>query len=423
MEPRHTGALAYLIGHYPAVTHTFILREVTQLREMGLEIETVSINPPEWSQDGVTDAERREAARTFYVKARGGPRILCDLAACLISRPLRFLSGLLLALRLAEFDLSAALRYFLYFLEAVVVGRWMRRNRLQHLHVHFAIATSIVAMIVKKVYGTPYSITVHGPNEFYDVTRERLRQKIEGASFLCCISSFCRSQLMSVAPPRHWEKLEVCPLGVDPAVFQPRHTATGKFQIVCVGRLMARKGQAVLLAATAKLLERGQRVHLSLIGDGPDRQALEIEAARLNIRGDVTFHGWINQGRIREFLEQADVFVLPSFAEGVPVSLMEAMAMEIPCISTFIAGIPELIHSGENGILTPASDAGMLAAAIETLIDDPALRIRLARAGRRTVVESYDLRSNTERLAALFRRRLGSGEPRSRDQRAVAGAR
>jgi glycosyltransferase involved in cell wall biosynthesis len=154
-------------------------------------------------------------------------------------------------------------------------------------------------------------------------------------------------------------------------------------------------------------MERGLSVQLDLIGDGPDRRDLEEAAARLGIQSAVTFHGWINQDRIREFLERAGAFVLPSFAEGVPVSLMEAMAMEIPCVSTFIAGIPELIDSGENGILVPAADAEALAQAIERLIRDPELRTRLAGAGRRKVIESYNLRANAERLAELFRRRVG----------------
>jgi colanic acid/amylovoran biosynthesis glycosyltransferase len=403
-----TTSLAYIIGHYPAVTHTFILREILQLRELGFEIQTASINAPEWSHDGLTAAEQQEAARTFYVKARGWPRILWDHAACLVSRPGRYLSGLLFALGLGRFDLHAILSHFFYFAEAVVVGQWMRRNALGQLHVHFAIATSTVALIAKKIFGIPYSITVHGPDEFYGVAFHHLAQKIEGASFIVCIGQFCRSQLMAFAPPQQWEKLEICPLGVDPEVFQPRHTETGTFQALCVGRLIPRKGQAILVAATAKLLERGRSVHLNLVGDGPDREALESAATQLNIRKNVAFHGWVNQGRIREFLERADVFVLPSFAEGVPVSLMEAMAMEIPCISTSIAGIPELIQSGEEGILVPASDSELLAAAMEKLIEDPEFRLRLGSGGRRKVISDYNLRVNVGRLAAIFERHLRS---------------
>jgi glycosyltransferase involved in cell wall biosynthesis len=405
-------ALAYLVSQYPAVSHTFILREIHQLRRIGMAIRTASVKPPAPSPQGFTDAELHEAGATFYVKTRGPLRILGDHATRLARGPRAYLSGLLLAFRLAGLDLKAVLYHLFYFGEAVAVGEWMRRNGLRHLHVHFANAAATVAMLIEKTHGFPYSMTVHGPDEFYDTGFYHLREKVEGASFICCISRFCRSQLMMTSSPDHWEKMEVCPLGVDPEAFQPRERALGsEFRVLCVGRLTPAKGQAVLLAAVAKLVERGRRVHADLVGDGPDRSALERQAARLNIAGNVTFHGAVNQDRIAGLLAHADAFALPSFAEGVPVSLMEAMAMEIPCVSTAIAGIPELIQSGEEGILVPPSDPDLLAAAIEALIEDPELRLRLARAGRRKVIESYNLRANTERLAAIFERRLRAGAP------------
>jgi glycosyltransferase involved in cell wall biosynthesis len=316
--------------------------------------------------------------------------------------------GLILAFRLAGLDLKAVLYHLLYFAEAVVIGEWMRREGLDHLHVHLANAACTAAMLLPKTHGIRYSITVHGPDEFYDSGFYHLREKVEGASFICCISRFCRSQLMMASSPEHWAKMEVCPLGVDPEAFQPRRPIAGDvFHILCVGRLAPAKGQAILLAAVARLVERGRHVHADLAGDGPDRSALEKEAARLNVARSVTFHGAVNQDRVRELLSRADVFVLPSFAEGVPVSLMEAMAMEIPCVSTIIAGIPELIESGEDGILVPASDSDLVAGAIEKLIEDPEFRLRLGRTARRKIVEQYNLGTNVERLAAIFERRWG----------------
>ena len=141
---------------------------------------------------------------------------------------------------------------------------------------------------------------------------------------------------------------------------------------------------------------------MSLAGDGPDRRNLEKTVARLNIASAVTFHGWTRQDRIRELLGRADIFVLASFAEGVPVCLMEAMSMELPCISTYIAGIPELIQSGEDGLLVPASNDLLLADTIEKLLKDPELRSRLGKAARRKVIEHYNLRRNVEVLAATF---------------------
>jgi glycosyltransferase involved in cell wall biosynthesis len=208
---------------------------------------------------------------------------------------------------------------------------------------------------------------------------------------------------MRTCPPRQWPKLILCPLGIDPELFKPgAKTERKTLTILCTAGLVTLKGQAVLLAAVAQLKARGWQLRLSLAGDGPDRLSFEKTAAQLNIASDVTFHGSIRQDRIREFLERADIFVLASFAEGVPVCLMEAMSMELPCISTYIAGIPELIESGEDGILVPASSDHLLADTIEMLLKDPELRCRLGRAARRKVIEKYNLRSNVEALAATF---------------------
>lgn len=408
MNSGNAPAIAYLASQYPAVTHTFILREVQQLRQLGIAIRTASVKPAVPSPHGFTEAELQETAATFYVKTRSPLRLLLDHAACFALRPRAYISGLLMALHLAGPDLEAVAHHLAYFGEAIPIGEWMRRNALGHLHVHFANAAATAAMLIRKTYGIPYSISVHGYDEFYDTGFYRLREKIENAAFICCISRFCRSQLMKTSSRDHWDKMELCPLGVDPEVFQPHHGAGGDvFRIVCVGRLIQTKGQGILLDAVAILVGRGRRVHADFLGDGPDRRAFEEQAARLHIGPHVTFHGSVNQPRVLESVAGADVFALPSFAEGVPVSLMEAMAMEVPCISTTVAGISELIESGQDGILVPPSDPDLLAEAIETLIGNPELRLELARAGRRKVVAKYNLRANVEHLASVFERRLG----------------
>jgi glycosyltransferase involved in cell wall biosynthesis len=400
----HTRApLAYLIGRYPAVRHTFIFREIATLRGLGFQIHTASVNFAERPPEGFTDAELSEVARTFYVKEQGLRTVLYDHVTCAVRWPVRYMGGLLLAVRLGDLDLRALIFHLLYFGEAVVVGEWLRRNHIEHLHVHFANASATVALLIRRIYGIPYSMTVHGPDEFYDATSYRLRQKVAGASLVACISNFTRSQLMKLCPPVDWGKLILCPLGVDSDLFKPgAKTERKMLSILCTAGLVRPKGQAILLAAVAQLKARGWQLRLSLAGDGPDRQLLEKMAARLNLAQDVTFHGAIRQDRIREFLECADIFVLASFAEGVPVCLMEAMSMELPCVSTYIAGIPELIESGEDGILVPASNDLLLADTIEKLLKDPQIRTRIGRAARRKVIEKYDLRRNVEALAAAF---------------------
>jgi colanic acid/amylovoran biosynthesis glycosyltransferase len=413
--------LAYLVSQYPAVSHTFILREIQGLRRLGLAIQTASVKPPAASANGFTEAEAEEAAATFYVKTRGLGRVFGDHAACFLRRPHRYLAGLGSALHLAGPDLKALAYQLVYFAEAVVIGEWMHRTGARHLHVHFANAACTAALLARKTHGISYSITVHGPDEFYDSRLYHVREKIEGAAFLCCISHFCRSQAMKESALVQWEKMEVCPLGVDPAIFTPTSAPGGAvLQVLCIGTLLPRKGQGILLEAAAKVRAGGRALRVDFVGDGPDRPALESAAARLGISDSVTFHGSLNQDRVRECLKRADVFVLPSFAEGVPVSLMEAMAMEIPCISTSVAGIPELIESGVQGILVPPADPDLLARAIERLLDDSELRQRLGRAGRRKIVESYNLSVNVKRLAGIFERRLAIRPSPTAAERAAA---
>jgi glycosyltransferase involved in cell wall biosynthesis len=213
---------------------------------------------------------------------------------------------------------------------------------------------------------------------------------------------------MRASSYREWDKLEVCALGVDTAEFEPRpfRPSPSPFEVICVGRLTSVKAQHVLIGATDRLVRSGADVVLRLVGDGPDRDALERQAAERGLGDRVRFEGWLNQDRVRALYEKADAFALASFAEGVPVVLMEAMAMEIPCVATNITGIPELIRNGIDGILVSPSDEEALAVALRELIDDPALRVRLGKAGRQRVVEKYDLGRNCAAFAGVLRERL-----------------
>jgi colanic acid/amylovoran biosynthesis glycosyltransferase len=401
--------LAYLVSRYPTISHTFIMREVLSLRDQGFDILVASINPPDRPASELTAEERVEAENTFCVKRAGASKLLSACLITLLRNPLGWLQGLFFSIRLGGADLGKMLYGIFYFLEALLLGRWMAVEDLHHLHVHFATPASTVGLIATRMFPIKYSITVHGPDEFYDVPGYRLREKIAGASFICTIGKFARSQLMRIAPPAEWTKFEVAPLGVDPERFRPLPppAAADAFELICVGRLVPAKGQHLLIGAMSRLLQEGRKVRLRLVGDGPDRESLERQVAESAIGAAVVFEGSVNQDRIRSLYQAAELFVLPTFAEGIPVVLMEAMAMEIPVLTTFVNGIPELIRHGVDGWLVAPSDEEGLASAIATLMDDGALRRRLGQAGRRRVIESYHLKRNTEQLARIYRRRLG----------------
>ena len=400
--------LAYLISRYPAVSHTLILREVMDLRKLGFTLRAASINPPDRPDTGLTEAERAEARNTWYVKAQGIPGALQGLLATIASRPAGLVRGLRFALKLGGTYLKRLAKNLAYLVEATMLGQWMRREQFDHLHVHFATPAAAVGLLTKAVFGTGFSFTVHGPDEFYDAPGYGLAEKIQGADFVVCISHYARSQMMKLSPVSEWPKFDVCRLGVDPERFSPaeRLAEPGQFRLLCVGRLVSAKGQHILLDALARLAERGQRPQLAFVGDGPDRASLEAHTERLGLNDTVRFAGAVNQDAILDFYGHADAFVLPSFAEGLPVVLMEAMAMGVPCITTSITGVPELIRDGQEGLLVPASDADGLARAIETLMDDPELCRRVAEAGREKALADYVLRVNVARLGEVFRQRL-----------------
>jgi colanic acid/amylovoran biosynthesis glycosyltransferase len=398
--------VGYLVSKYPDVSHTFILREVLALRARGMEIAVASINGPRV----LTEVERAEAEKTFYVKAAGAKGAVKALWSLLLTEPVGVLRGLVYGMEFGRDDLRRVLLGVFYFAEALILLHWMRAQRLTHVHVHFATPAAAVAAIATKIATSTapvtMSMTVHGPDEFYDVTAYSLAAKVAASKFVVCISFFAQSQMMKVSGD--WTKFEIGRLGVDSEVFAARgvKAVSGAFKVLCVGRLVGAKGQQILIRAVEFLREEGREVELDLVGDGPDRDALAAFVNSRGLGGVVRFAGSIGQDRIREFYGAADCFAMASFAEGIPVVLMEAMSMEIPVVGTGINGIPELIRDGVDGLLVAPSDVAGMAAAIGRLMDDEGLRERLGKAGRVKVEAEYALAGSADRLMEIFRRRL-----------------
>lgn len=398
--------MAYLISRYPAISHTFILREIDMLRRLGFEIYTASINAIDRDPKQLTAQEQTELANTFYVKPSGVWGVLKAHVKTIFTHPIWYVKGLMFALGLGKTDLKKVLYALFYFVEAVMVGQWMRSNKVSHLHVHFGMAAATVGLIAKHTFPIEFSMTIHGPDEFYNVNDNYLAQKILDAKFICCISNFARSQLMMLSSPSEWDKFEISPLGVNPEVFKLRETAppSDVFEILCVGRLVPVKGQFILLNAVRKLLGEERKIRLRYIGDGPDRANLEKIVADSQLNEHIIFEGAVNQDDILQFYQSAHIFTIASFAEGVPVVLMEAMMMGIPCVTTHITGIPELIRQGEGLLVAPSDEEG-LAEAIRKLMDDKNFYNQIAQAGHDSVMARYELSKNTERLADIFERR------------------
>lgn len=395
--------LAYLVSRYPAVSHTFIQREVEALRRLGATVHVASVNSPDRPVERMTDTERTEALNTYCLKAAGWTAALGAGIHCLVKHPRGLVRALHASLGLGR---GAQRLYGLFYLaEAAMVVHWMASKQLQHLHVHFATAGATVGMLVRTLAPVGLSLTIHGPDEFDDVPGQHLRAKLQAADMVVCISQFARSQLMRLSPQTLWDKLRVCHLGVPAPsganTVQTRIPGSAP-RLLCVGRLAPAKGQHVLLHACALLRARGLRFRLTLVGDGEDRQSLQDTCQQFGLEDCVIFAGALNQTEVRETMLQSDIFVLPSMAEGIPVVLMEAMALGLPVVSSPVNGIPELISDQHNGLLAAPGDAYALAERLTHLLCDAKLRQTLGAAGRQTVRRRFDLDTNVAMLAHLF---------------------
>lgn len=397
--------LGYLVSQYPAVNHTFVLREIRTLRALGFDIQVVSIRKPDRLPEFLSEEEADEYRRTFAVLGGGPLRVLRAHLSTVLRRPLRYAASFWYAIRLGGSDLRQIVSHVLYFAEAVVAGEHLTRAGVRHFHTHFS---STVAVIVARLFGLAFSVTIHGPDEFNNVAAFQMAEKVARAAFIATISDYGSSQTMRASHPGDWHKIHALPLGVDPEDFAarpPLHwSGNRRFQILCVGRLAAAKAHHVLIAAVGRLVAKGRDIGLTIVGEGPERRSLEQAIAENNLGEVVRLAGSCNHDRVIEYYRQTDAFALASFAEGVPVVLMEAMAMEIPCVATWITGIPELIRDETDGLLVPPADPEVLSEAIERLMDDPALCVRLGRSARERILDRYDLRRNSARLGEMFRR-------------------
>jgi glycosyltransferase involved in cell wall biosynthesis len=397
--------LLYLIGQFPAINHSYLLAEVKHLRSLGFEISVASISAPDRPSQSLNPEEREEAAHTYYVKSVPALKVAFLNLGELLLHPLHYLNGLTFALGLGRGSPRRAAYHLAYFAEAILVGRYMRRCGVSHVHASFS---PTIALIATRAFPVTMSFGVYGFGELHDPSNTRLTERVKGALFVRSISRHGRGQLMLSCDRSQWTKLIYVPLGIDPSKFAPKSSrpASNPAHILCVGRLASEKGQALLLEAFAILTADGMPLHVRLVGDGPDRNWLERRAVELGIASTVEFTGWVDQDQLMDLYREADLFVLPSLAEGIPMVLMEAMAMQIPCVAPCITGIPELIEHGVDGMLFAVADVEDLTKNISILLNSPELCTQIGKQARARVLRDYDMARNTERFAAVLADRL-----------------
>jgi len=396
--------IAYIINSYPATAHTFIRREIRALEAQGHQVTRLAMRPDKSPLVDPQDLEEVEVTR--YVLGAGPGALARSTLVRAATRPARFVRALRLAVSCGARigSASGVLRHLVYLAEAAYVADQCAEVGAEHAHAHFGTNAATVAMLSHELGGPEYSFTVHGPEEFDAPRALSLPEKIVRSKFTVAITSYGRSQLSRWVAPEHWNRIEVVHCGIEPDHYpEPTPLPTGSLRLVTIGRLAEQKGQLMALDALVVLKDAGVPVHLTLIGDGEMRPEVEEGIAARGLGDDVTLTGWVGEARILAELESSQALLLPSFAEGLPMVIMETMAAGRLVVATYIAGIPELVQPGETGWLVPAGDAEALA---EALLDVSATsqedRQRMADNARRRVVERHDVANEAHKLSEFI---------------------
>jgi len=388
------SVIGYLTSEFPAHSHTFISREIAALRRSGLSIVPFSIRKASLGIDEAVPA----------VLARDSVKLWPAAAAALLSRPLRALSTWQLALRHRAPGLRALLWSQFHFAEAIVLAAMLRKTKVRHLHSHFANSGATVGMLAAHFLQIPWSLTLHGISETDYPAGLLLGDKLTRAKFVACASWFIRAQAMRLAPMDAWSKLRVVRCAVDIAALpRPlRDHARAPVELVSVGRMSPEKGQLGLIDALARMVDKGLDVRLTLVGDGPLRQSIEAAVVHRGLRDRVEMKGALAESETLMEIARGDVFVLPSLMEGLPVVLMEAMALGKPVVAPHIAGIPELVEQGKTGLLFRPGDWVDLAEKTSQLADNAVAAAELGERGRLRVIDEFEINDAVKPLMDLF---------------------
>ena len=398
-----TLRIAYFINQYPKVSHSFIRREILALERLGFEVQRIALRG--WNEAVADPEDVVEKSRTQYLLQGGVVPLLAATLRALLCAPLRFSNALALAIRMSRHADRSLPYHLIYLAEACLLLPWVRDFGARHLHAHFGTNSTEVVMLANVLGGPRYSFTVHGPEEFDKPQFIHLGEKIRRSEFVVAISSYGRSQLFRWVEHTQWPKVHVVHCGLEAAFHRvPATDPPDVPRLVCVGRLCEQKGQLLLVQAMALLQRSGIPCELVLAGDGEMRAEIEALIAHYGLQAHVRITGWISSTQVREELLAARAMVLPSFAEGLPVVIMEAMALRRPVLTTAVAGIPELVRQGEAGWLFPAGAVDELADAMAQCLSTPAHQlIQMGQAAYNRVLQRHDIDTEATKLAEHLR--------------------
>ncbi len=399
--------IGYLMNIYPVTSATFIRREINALERQGLDVRRFAIRT--WDEALVDPQDEIEKEKTTYLLSGRSKALIGDFLKELVSNPAGVFRAVGLWARLLNNARSGFVRHVAYLLEAISLKRALTAAEVTHVHAHYSTNTAAVAMMAEATGGPGYSFTAHGPDEFLDWSAASLKLKVQRARFVVAITDYCRSLLTLAAGQSEWDKIKVVRCGVQTDEFVPTTAPFEDAPFVCVGRLCPQKAQVLVVQALARVAKRHPDIKIEFIGDGESRSAVEAEIKTHKLDSNVELLGWQSSAVVRERLGKAKALILPSFAEGLPIVIMESFSLSRPVISSFIAGIPELV-TPENGWLVPAGSVDAIENALQAAMQTAPEQLRaMGEVGRTAVLAHHDVDANAAKLYDLFRTEAGKG--------------
>jgi colanic acid/amylovoran biosynthesis glycosyltransferase len=391
--------ISYLINQYPKTSHTFIRREIFALERQGFEVQRIALRG--WDQCFPDAEDQSEQAKTLYVLKQGVKALVLPALRAFLNSPRNFLEATRLALKMARTSDRSLAYHMIYLAEACRILFWVREFGADRIHAHFGTNSTNVVMFVRVLGGPRFSFTVHGPDEF--LKPMGLEEKVHRSDFVVAISSFGRSQMYMRARHTDWPKINVVHCGLEPSFYEAAVPVLETPRLVCVGRLCEAKGQLLLIEAAVRLRALEVPFEIVLAGDGPLRSEIEKLIEKHDLGSQVRITGWISSNEVRDEILAARALVLPSFAEGLPVAIMEAMALRRPVLTTYVAGIPELVKHGENGWLFAAGSVTALTRVMLHCLQAPIEVLqKMGDAGYTRFVQRHTSDTEVGKLAALF---------------------
>ncbi|CAN5706416.1 glycosyltransferase family 4 protein [soil metagenome] len=399
--------VAYVVSRFPRLTETFVVDEAAAVLRAGADLD---LYPLHRERATVVQPAAEALAPHVHHNRLVSPAVLASQWWALRTNPKGYLGAAAAIVRHNLGSRRLLVGGVAAFPLAVHLARRFEAEGVDHVHAHFATHPAVVAYVANRVVGLPFSFTAHGSDLHRD--RHMLAEKVRRAAFVVAISEHNRQVVLDECGPEVGDRVVVVRCGVDRGRFTPvtreRRRPGAPLALGCVGTLHEVKGQTHLVEACRRLRAAGIDVSLTLVGGGPDRDALAEQARAAGLEAVVHFTGSLTHPEVRDVLEDVDVLVAPSVPtadgrrEGLPVVILEAMAVGIPVVASRLSGIPEAVVDGVTGLLADPGDVEGLVSALARLADEPGLAERLAERAAEVVAEEFDIDASARRLVELY---------------------